>query len=282
MATFTMVTPDAMLGGYLRLVLDRLQAHGLTVRAHRLLELNWDMLGRMYLHRDDPPQDDGGELPKVVMERLYRLAPACVLILDGTPEQMLACKGATRPEQAAPGTIRAAGEHLIFNFVHCPDDAAAVDVELDYLLGREEAAALMAHPGMLLDQLHMCVPSYSGWEAISFPMVANRLYCRLVERVGSQAAHEALFTERQLLLRSRSAAERLQIGQQANPAIHQALWAATSDPVFRAGLDALRELYLPDGARDQAPLVALQGRGIYLSELEQVTLDAHAHAYGVN
>ncbi|MDB5101078.1 MAG: nucleoside-diphosphate kinase [Cyanobacteria bacterium RYN_339] len=281
--TFTMVTPDAMLGGYLRLVLNQLGAAGFAVRAHRLTELDWDRLSQMYTHLDDPPPSSGdeGELPKVVMERLYRLAPACILILEGTAEAMLALKGATRPAEAAPGTIRAGGEHLIFNFVHCPDDAASAAIELAYLVGPEDAKALWASPGTSLDQLHMCVPAYSGWEAISFPMVANRLRSRFVERLEAEQALPLLVAERQQLLTLRSAAERLHVGQAASPAIHRALVAAAAgDAVFTAGLEALAELYKLPGRRDQAPLVALRERGIYLSELEQVTLHAHARAFG--
>ena len=66
MWTFAMVTPDAMVGGYLRFVLDRLAAHDLEVRGARLIRLDWRRLGQMYLHREDPPpagESEGELLP---------------------------------------------------------------------------------------------------------------------------------------------------------------------------------------------------------------------------
>jgi nucleoside diphosphate kinase len=287
MWTFAMITPDAMVGGYMRFVLDRLAAHGLEVRGARLIALDWHRLGQMYTHRDDPPPSKGapGELPQRVMERLYRLAPAAVLALHGSPEAMLACKGATRPEQAAAGTVRAAGEHLIFNYAHCPDDAASAAIELAYLVGREDALALQARAEAaeptgepVLDQLHMVVPAYAGWEAISFPMAANRLRCRAVQRRYTPEAHRALFLERQALLAARGAADRLRVAQAANPTVHAAVLAA-ADPAWVPGLEALAALYEVNGPRDLAAIEALRGQGLYLSEQELVTLDAHGHAY---
>lgn len=274
MWTFAMVTPDAMVGGYLRFVLDRIAAHGLDVRAARLIRLDWRRLGQMYTHRDDPPPADG-ELPQRVMERLYRVAPATVLALRGTPEAMLACKGATRPHEAQVGTIRAAGEHPIFNLAHCPDDLASAPIELAYLVGPEQAALMQARaeatgppPEPVLDHLHMVQPAYQGWEAISFPMVANRLRSRVIQRHFDAHAYQVLFLERQALLAARSAADRLRVGKAANATIQVAM---PPDP----GLEALAALY--DGAGPDR-VAAIEALDVYFTELELATVDAQAHA----
>jgi hypothetical protein len=209
------------------------------------------------------------------MERLYRVAPAAVLALRGAPEAMLACKGATRPHEAQAGTIRVAGEHLIFNFAHCPDDAASAPIELAYLVGREQAALMQARAEAeeasaepVLDHLHMVLPAYQGWEAISFPMVANRVRARAIQRRFDAHAYQVLFLERQALLAARSPGDRLRVGKAANATIRAAMPA---DP----GLEALADLY--EGAGPDR-FAAIEAMDVYFTELELATLDAQAHA----
>ena len=308
--SFAMVTPDAVVGGYLDFVLERLAANGFEVRATRLLKLDYERLGRMYSHRDDPPVPTGDriELPGSVMKPLYQLAPAVVLVVRRAAGDacaaLLRTKGATRPDAAAPGTVREAGEHAIFNFMHCPDDAPSAAIELGYLVGVDEAAALCAaalagesdpRAGLLgLDALRPGLPAFSGWEVLSFPLLANRLRWRLVQALATRAgdqdletlhgARDGLVRERASLLAAPDVAARMRLAQAAHPALHGALRTAAvaaGEDVIGTGLDALAELYDLEGARELPPLLALEGRGIYLSELEKVALDAHRHAFWV-
>ncbi len=306
--TFALVTPDAMVGAYLDFVVERLHAHGFEVRGCRLIALEFPRMARMYHHSDDPPPPSGSrmELPGSVMDPLYRLAPGCVLVLrkEGATacQDLLRCKGATHPEAAAPDTIRAAGEHIIFNFLHCPDDAPSAAIELAYLVGPADATALRnaacapdappTTPLNGLGQLPLCLPAFMGWEALSFPLIANRLRCRVVQALALRHGGDALSSlleaqallarERSALVGSASVADRLRIAQAAHPGIHAALTTATrasGDAVLTDGLAALAALYDLDGGRELAPILALAARGIYLSELEIVALDAHRHAF---
>lgn len=303
-----MVTPDAVVGGYLDFVVARLHAHGFEVRGCRLIALDYPRLARMYHHRDDPPPPSGSrmELPETVMTPLYRLSPACVLVVrkagDAACQDLLRCKGATRPEAAAPDTVRAAGEHIIFNFAHCPDDAPSATIELAYLVGAGDAAALQdaacataappTSPLNGLSQLRLCLPAFSGWEVLSFPSIASRIRCRVVQalalRLGADArgslleAQTLLTRERDALLGAASVADRLRLAQAAHPGIHAALTTAAraaGDAGLADGLAALAALYDLEGSRELAPVLALADQGIYLSELEKVALDAHRHAF---
>ncbi len=300
-----MATPDAIAGGYLDFLLERLAAFGFEVRGCRLFELDWQRLARMYHHREDPPPSGADELPQSVMTRLYRLAPAAVLVVakpaGSACADLLRCKGATRPAEADPGTVRHAGEHLIFNYLHCPDDPAAAALELGYLLGPAEAGAFMALADGPADpdlaallgpaQLQQCLPAFSGREAIAFPMIANRLRCRVVARQAVRSlldrtaiarlreAHELLLAERALLGAAPTATARHAIAREAGVAIQAALAAtAGGDRVLEDGLAALARL--GDFADDLAleAVLALGGSGIYMSELEKVGLDAWWHA----
>jgi nucleoside diphosphate kinase len=298
--TFTMVTPDAVVGGYLDFVLDRLRAYDLTVRACRLLELDYQRLGRMYAHRDDPPGYGGRriELPPWVMTPLYAIAPAVVIVVEGDCARMLECKGKTRPEHAAPGTLRAAGENYVFNLVHCPDDAESARIELGYLVGAEDAAGLQriatgqagADDLVGVELLRLCLPAFSGWETLSFPVTANRLRCRVVQKLAVtrtgeplealRRARTALQEERARLIAEPSVPARFEIGRAADASIATVLaTAAAGDATLASGLTALSRLHDLDGERDVPAIRSLAGAGIYLSEMEKVTLDAHAYTH---
>lgn len=279
-----MVTPDAMLSGHLTFVLDRLAAHRLDVRACRLLMLDYELLGRMYAHRDTPPAWNGSRtsLPPFLMTPLYALAPAAVLVLDGSPSAMLACKGATRPEQAAEGTIRAAGENYVFNFVHCPDDAESAQVELAYLVGQADAAGLVGAgperaPLLGVAQLERCLPAYGGRDALSFPAVANRIRCRVIQKLAATAPDiDRLLQAQQVLDRERAAldgeaapAARMKLGIEHDAALGGLL------PDL-PGLAALSALYDVAGVRD---VNAVRTLDIYLSGSEKLTLEAQAYTH---
>lgn len=60
-------------------------------------------------------------------------------------ETMVRCKGATRPEAAALGTVRSLAENVVLNLVHCPDDPVRAARELSIVVGAD-AARLGAIP----------------------------------------------------------------------------------------------------------------------------------------
>jgi len=288
--TFCMLTPDGVLAEQREVLLTALEAHGFEVLATRLFQLDWLTLGRMYCHSEYPVTGSGHphELPEAVMTPLYLLAPACVLVLQrkagGAADAILAVKGATLPEEARPGSIRAGGEHALFNFLHCPDSVADAALELEYLVGREDAAALRkgpAHAG--LESLREAWPAFQGPTALSFPHIARRLRWRAVQKLAALGAPlddavEALRAES--LPTQGPASERVTTARAAHPAIQQALLrAAECHPGLAHGLEALGELFLPDGRRRLGPILRMRSYGLYLSELERVALEGYRNAY---
>lgn len=289
--TFTVATPDAVLGGRLDFVWERLAAHGFEVRAAVLVGLDFPRLSRMYAHQDDPPPMVGRtQLPEAVMAPLYRYAPACVLAVHrpsgDAHAALLRCKGATRPEAAAPDSVRARGEHVTFNFQHAPDDPESAAIELGYLVGDRDAARLLeaarapeapAWTGLCgLAALPFVLPAFAGPEALSFPFVTNRLRCRLVQRLAMQGvrglapAWDALVRERELLAEAHDAAARLAVVRRWDPA-----GLRGHDPAVDAALLAFAELLDPAGRR---PYRALLESGAFVSELEGVAIDAFRRA----
>ena len=295
--TFVLVTPDAVLGGYLDFVLERVSAAGLRVRACRVLALDYRMLGRMYAHRDDPPpyRPNRVSLPPFVMTPLYALAPAALVVLDGDCATMLACKGKTRPEEAGAGSIRHAGENYVFNLVHCPDDPESAAIELSYLVGAADAAGMPRVTGALAPlvgarQLAACLPAFGGWAALSFPAVANRLRSRVVQQraiavqddaaavLRLQLVQAALDAEREALAAAASPVERLALAQATDAQVRVPL-AEAAGASLAPGLAALGALYDIDGPRAPDAVKDLAAAGIYVAESEKVALDAHAYTY---
>jgi nucleoside diphosphate kinase len=299
--SFAILTPDAVVTDRLGELAAILRSHGFQLGACRLLELEWDRMGRMYTHSDVPPPSPAveprGMLPAVVMKKIYGLTPAVVVVVTH-PEgdacaRLLRCKGATKPEEAAQGTVRALGENQILNLMHCPDDAPSAAIELAYLVGKVDAEGLVARTlagdtALALsgpDQLSMCLPAFTGWEAVSFPMIANRLHSRVVQWLGAHAgagaiapltrAHDALVRERTALRAIARSVERMAVAQAALPAIHQALTEASAPGDIRDGLERLAALYDVTDPSIVLPLPDFPAEAIYLSPLEAMALDAH-------
>lgn len=288
--TFCMLTPDGVLAEQREVLLSALETEGFALLGTRLLELDWLTLGRMYHHCDHPPTGSGQpfELPEAVLAPLYKLAPACVLVLrraaGNAGDTISFIKGATLPVEARPGSLRSGGEHGLFNFLHCPDCEADAAVELEYLLGREDAAGLRqgpAHAG--LESLREAWPAFQGPTALSFPHVGRRLRWRVVQHLAARGVEldevvELLRAER---LRSEGpSSARLEAARQAHPPLQEALLkAAAGHPGLAYGLEALGELYLPEGRRRLAPILRLRDYGVYLSELERVALEGYRNAH---
>jgi nucleoside diphosphate kinase len=304
--TFGLITPDGLLTGSFDAITTRLHEHGFEIVAGRLLGVDVARMHRMYHHTDQPPPPTGtDELPPSVMGRLYRQAPALVVVLTGparsASEQLLRAKGDKRPSRARPDSVRRAGEHLIFNFLHSPDDAGSAESELAHLVGPAEAEGLIAMAlsgarglSSLLGAgaLRGSLPAFAGWDVLSFPMAANRLRRRAVQRIAVAghddpdclghllAAQQALDDERRALAELPEAQDRLRVSVLASPAVHDPLVAADAraGTGLGEGLAALASLLQADGPRDPAAVHALADRSLYLSPLEKLAIEAHRHA----
>jgi nucleoside diphosphate kinase len=308
--SYVLITPDGVVGGSLDGVVQRLRWHGLRPGACRLIDLTVDTMQEVYLESSWQISNPGHAdvtFSWGMHSELYGLAPACLVML--TPrsgpacEAMLRCKGHTRPELAARDTIRWAGENVIFNLVHCPDDASSAVRELTVMVGADAAAQLISiarssNPDVAqlvgVRTLVGCLPAFSGWAAISFVAIANKLRRRalmslaLALRDSPDAldvlagAQRSLAAELEAITAAPTSVARMRFARRVSPSLHRSLAAAAEElgnEVMLSALAALADLYRLDGARDLDGVLALSQCGVYISPLERVILESHCYAF---
>lgn len=120
--TFMMLKPDAIQRGLVGPILGRFESRGLRLCAVKLLRLTADLAARHYAEHKGKGFYDG-------LLAYITSGPVLATVLEG-PEAIAAVRktlGATRPLDAAPGTIRGDfGITVGRNLVHAsasPDDA---------------------------------------------------------------------------------------------------------------------------------------------------------------
>ncbi|HWO59895.1 MAG TPA: hypothetical protein VNO31_07670 [Umezawaea sp.] len=307
--TYVLVTPDGVVSGALDHVLELLRDNGFTVVVSRAHQLDVPTMISVYDKPPPPPgtperKSGGIQIPARMFDNLYRAGPACLLVLHrsggSASEIMTRCKGYTRPEAAQPRTVRHLGENVILNLVHSPDDQANAWRELCVLVGEPEAERLRAaalRPGggatlIGLRSLPDSMPATSGWEAISFPVTANRLRRRVVQLMTLRADPDALDLlhrawtlldkERDALATRTTSLDRMRAAQPLTGPIHDLLTTVVGevdDPALLRGLTALHAFYRLDGDRDIAAVLSLANHGVFVSALEKMVLESHATSF---
>lgn len=124
--TLSIIKPDAVAKNVIGDICSRFERAGLRIVAARMLHLTPEQAGEFYaVHRERPFY---GELVKFMTS-----GPVMVLVLEG--EDAIArnreLMGATNPQEAAPGTIRADHASTVDeNAVHGSDapETAAVEI----------------------------------------------------------------------------------------------------------------------------------------------------------
>ncbi|MEU0214007.1 nucleoside-diphosphate kinase [Streptomyces sp. NPDC006265] len=313
--TYVLLTPDAVVGGALPFVLDRLEAHHLRPSVCRLVGLEVEKMQQFYGGTTfiiTNPGSEDFQFSWSTHEGLYAVAPACLIMLShergSACETMLGCKGHVRPELAAPETIRRMGENVIFNLVHSPDDTASALRELDILFGAEEAEHLLhvcdALPGNSrvvgltgVRSLFDALPAFHGPDATSFQAIAQRIRRRVIMRLAAalhrdgealselQRAREALTRQQHALAGCTTTDERMLCAQRTDRAIHDPLARAAvrhGEQGLIAGVEALSDLHELHGQRQPEAVAALTGHGVYISPLERVMVESHSYAFRRN
>jgi len=124
--TLVLIKPDGVQRQLIGRILDRYEERGLKVVGLKLVQVDRALAERHYAaHREKP--FFGGLVDFIVS------APLVALALEGPNAIMVvrAINGATRPHEAAPGTIR--GDYALEtaqNIVHASDGAEAATAEL--------------------------------------------------------------------------------------------------------------------------------------------------------
>jgi len=191
--TYVLVTPDALVLESLPWLIGKLLSVHLRPVAGRLIHLESVTMLRIY---DASLRNRPVTLPpKRAFDLWYGLGPGCILALhrDGLDacSAMLDIKGATNPNVARVDSIRYSGENGLMNLVHCPDDETAAVEELAQLLGEGSALDLQRlalFPNetvsrLTIGSLEDSLPVHSGRDALSVPLVVNKIRLRLVQQL---------------------------------------------------------------------------------------------------
>ena len=126
--TFVIVKPDAVQRGLVGEIVARFERRGLKIVGMKFMQVSEELARKHYAVHEGKPFYDG-------LIQYITSAPVVAMVLEGTDAIAAARKtmGATKPTEAAPGTIRAdLGLEIGRNLVHGSDgpDTAAFEIDL--------------------------------------------------------------------------------------------------------------------------------------------------------
>lgn len=126
--TLSIVKPDGVMKGVIGDVLHRFEKSGMRIIALKMLHLTPEMAGGFYIvHKERPFYSD--------LMNYMSSGPVVVMVLEGINAIGAAREimGATNPEEAGPGTIRAdLAESIERNIVHGSDSPESANFEIPY------------------------------------------------------------------------------------------------------------------------------------------------------
>jgi nucleoside-diphosphate kinase len=132
--TLSIVKPDAVGKNVVGEIYSRFEKNGLQIVASKMLRLSEEVAGGFYAeHRERP------FFPALI--EFMTSGPVCVQVLEG--ENAIAMNrelmGATNPQEAAPGTIRADfAQSIDANAVHGSDSPESAAREIAYFFASSE------------------------------------------------------------------------------------------------------------------------------------------------
>ena len=132
--TFVMLKPDTVQRGLSGEVLGRFERKGLRIAAMKLISVSEAQAKAHYAVHEDKPFYPG-------LVKYIRSSPVIAAVLEGPDviNQVRAVVGATRPNEAAPGTIRGDfGLDISNNLVHASDSNENAAYEIGVYFGADE------------------------------------------------------------------------------------------------------------------------------------------------
>ena len=135
--TFSIVKPDAVAKNLIGKICSRFESHGLRVVASRMMCLSEEVAGGFYAEHSERPF-----FPALI--EFMTSGPVVVQVLEG--EDAIAknreLMGATNPQEAAEGTIRADfAESIDANAVHGSDSPDSAAREIAYFFAASDVCA---------------------------------------------------------------------------------------------------------------------------------------------
>lgn len=132
--TLSIIKPDAVAKNVIGQIYNRFESASLKIVAAKMLHMDDEKAGGFYAeHKGRPFFDD--------LVSFMTSGPVVVQVLEGENAVALnrELMGATNPQEAAPGTIRADfAETIDANAVHGSDSLASAEREVAYFFGADE------------------------------------------------------------------------------------------------------------------------------------------------
>lgn len=131
--TFVILKPDAVQRGLVGEIIGRFERRGLKLVALKMIDVSRELAEEHYAVHKERPFFSG-------LIEYITSAPVVALVLEGTGAigVVRAMVGATRPGEAAPGTIRADfGLEVGRNLVHASDGSDTAQSEIALWFGEE-------------------------------------------------------------------------------------------------------------------------------------------------
>lgn len=129
--TYIMLKPDALKRGLMGEIIARIEKKGYKIAEAKTMQLDADILKEHYAHLTDKPF-----FPELV--EYMTSGPVLAMIVEG-PDVVLGMRilmGATKFEEAAPGTIR--GDYAFCtteNLIHGSDSKENAEIEIKRFFG---------------------------------------------------------------------------------------------------------------------------------------------------
>ncbi len=131
--TFIILKPDAVQRGLIGEIIGRFERRGLKLIAMKMVQVSEDLARKHYAVHAERPFFKG-------LINYITSAPVVALVLEGTGAIAVVRNtvGATKPAEAAPGTIRADfGLEIGRNLVHASDGPETAAAEIDLWFGQD-------------------------------------------------------------------------------------------------------------------------------------------------
>ena len=132
--TLSIIKPDAVGKNIIGKIISRFEDNGLCVVAGKLIHLNDEMASGFYAEHDGKPFFDA-------LKSFMTSGPVFVQVLQGEDaiHKNRELMGATNPQEASPGTIRADfAQSIDANAVHGSDSAESAKREIEYFFSSKE------------------------------------------------------------------------------------------------------------------------------------------------
>lgn len=135
--TLSIIKPDAVAKNVIGKIYERFESSGLKIVASKMLQLSDEKAGGFYAeHKERPFYAD--------LVGFMTSGPVVVQVLEGEDAivKNRDLMGATNPQEAAAGTIRADfAESIDANAVHGSDSSASAEREIAYFFNDDEICA---------------------------------------------------------------------------------------------------------------------------------------------